>query len=536
MDYLDDLRHFLLRRTCAPGGTEVPPVAIDVASHRRYLISKLGELGNRATIPIGWPGLLDTAGSSGADDYLELFITELAREVGEGSSRPVGASELNRLLHVAAGHEKKARPIAPNKTIEEEALTRHVKRVIDRVHLAADEGMWRLVDRYAFEVRLTRTQNSRTSIGAPGRVLLELPGSDAVRWVLTLEVLQSMGPKDDWRMSRETAHALLRQPSLELTMHHEYDDFLTRQWCHSPCTIKRLAALGLIEFVYPSENGELAVGYRLLERGRILLEELVSEKETPFSALAKALIEDETSLFFESRLGSNHSETRGMAAQANTRHARMIAHEVRNALVPVKTALTALYREAGESSGGAVDRYRSRIDGGIERVFAFAEEQLRVAALIPGGSEVFDALPALRDAVAVAREQGATAVAFEPPESAAFPMLSGTRSRFVMAITNLLRNATQAASLAKDARIELGLRQEGHEGLEILVDDNGPGVPTASRKAIFENGFSGRPGGSGHGLALVREVIETEMQGHVFCEDSPLGGARFRLTLSRRSQ
>jgi signal transduction histidine kinase len=51
------------------------------------------------------------------------------------------------------------------------------------------------------------------------------------------------------------------------------------------------------------------------------------------------------------------------------------------------------------------------------------------------------------------------------------------------------------------------------------------------RRAIFEPGVALRLGGSGQGLALVRQVIEEELGGTVTCEESPLGGARFVLVI-----
>ncbi|WP_425537631.1 ATP-binding protein [Myxococcus fulvus] len=65
------------------------------------------------------------------------------------------------------------------------------------------------------------------------------------------------------------------------------------------------------------------------------------------------------------------------------------------------------------------------------------------------------------------------------------------------------------------------------KAIRITVEDNGPGVPEHMRRAIFDEGVSLRPGGSGLGLALVREVFEKEMKGLVACDASPLGGARF---------
>ena len=61
--------------------------------------------------------------------------------------------------------------------------------------------------------------------------------------------------------------------------------------------------------------------------------------------------------------------------------------------------------------------------------------------------------------------------------------------------------------------------------------DDGPGVPSEHREEIFRQGFALRHGGSGQGLALVREVVEIEMRGAARCEQNDAGGASFVLTL-----
>lgn len=69
----------------------------------------------------------------------------------------------------------------------------------------------------------------------------------------------------------------------------------------------------------------------------------------------------------------------------------------------------------------------------------------------------------------------------------------------------------------------------GHE-LLVIVDDSGPGVPEGRREGLFHGARPTRDGG-GHGLGLVREVVEEEYGGSVHHEASPLGGARFVLRM-----
>jgi signal transduction histidine kinase len=70
-------------------------------------------------------------------------------------------------------------------------------------------------------------------------------------------------------------------------------------------------------------------------------------------------------------------------------------------------------------------------------------------------------------------------------------------------------------------------------GVEIVVDDNGTGIPTEERAAMFERftrGSKASQSGSGLGLALVAQQAELH-GGTASLEDSPLGGTRLLLRL-----
>lgn len=76
---------------------------------------------------------------------------------------------------------------------------------------------------------------------------------------------------------------------------------------------------------------------------------------------------------------------------------------------------------------------------------------------------------------------------------------------------------------------------EANEGVEIIVDDNGTGVPEKERIAVFERfsrGSTASRSGSGLGLALVAQQAELH-GGNASLTHSPLGGARLMLRLSR---
>lgn len=102
--------------------------------------------------------------------------------------------------------------------------------------------------------------------------------------------------------------------------------------------------------------------------------------------------------------------------------------------------------------------------------------------------------------------------------------------RLHQVLMNLLSNACKYAPENSNIDVRL-LRQSGRARVE--VRDQGPGVPAAFQKRLFERFAQAGDGGggssikgSGLGLALVRELIEG-MGGQVGYQDRPGGGACF---------
>lgn len=90
----------------------------------------------------------------------------------------------------------------------------------------------------------------------------------------------------------------------------------------------------------------------------------------------------------------------------------------------------------------------------------------------------------------------------------------------VSAVLNLATNALQAAS--GDLDLELLARRAAGGRAQIVVSDNGPGVPAHIRERIFEPFFTTRARGNGIGLAIVKSVVEAH-QGSVFLAETSCG-------------
>ncbi|RZA30964.1 MAG: two-component sensor histidine kinase, partial [Lysobacteraceae bacterium] len=108
------------------------------------------------------------------------------------------------------------------------------------------------------------------------------------------------------------------------------------------------------------------------------------------------------------------------------------------------------------------------------------------------------------------------------------------RRLLARAVCNLLRNAQKYAG----SRILLSaVRHAGKDAhIEITVDDDGPGIPLEERDKIFEPFYrldrsrDRATGGFGLGLSIARKAVALH-GGTLSAESSPLGGARFVITL-----
>jgi signal transduction histidine kinase len=116
------------------------------------------------------------------------------------------------------------------------------------------------------------------------------------------------------------------------------------------------------------------------------------------------------------------------------------------------------------------------------------------------------------------------------------PPVAGDEERLRQVLVNLGLNALEAVKegglVRVSARVAPGA--DGPEqAVEVLVDDDGPGVPAESRDRIFEPFFTTKAKGSGLGLSIVHAIV-TQHGGRIRAEASPEGGARFVLSLPRK--
>jgi signal transduction histidine kinase len=103
------------------------------------------------------------------------------------------------------------------------------------------------------------------------------------------------------------------------------------------------------------------------------------------------------------------------------------------------------------------------------------------------------------------------------------------RIKLKQAILNLMTNALEASPVG--GHVEVVLRREA-EGVQILVMDQGPGIPDADLDRLFSPFFSTKEKGTGLGLTFAQKIVGLH-HGRLIAQNRPEGGAVFCIELPR---
>ena len=168
---------------------------------------------------------------------------------------------------------------------------------------------------------------------------------------------------------------------------------------------------------------------------------------------------------------------------------------------------------------------------GAERVRDIVEDLRRLSSEGSGEMVDFDLVATAQVAADWVRRGAKSVVALEftgLPEV----LVRGRPGHIQQVVMNLVQNASDALDGLEGGRIRIEARIVG-ERAELLVSDNGPGVPEAVAATIFDPFFTTKAVGKGTGLGLsISHKIVEEHGGRLrLCPETPLGGACFALDL-----
>ncbi len=224
---------------------------------------------------------------------------------------------------------------------------------------------------------------------------------------------------------------------------------------------------------------------------------------------------------------------------ANERFAADVAHELRNPLTSVRSAIETLRRIEDTAKQKRLLQIISEDAVRMDRLIADISDSSKVDAelsrTIAQPVDVAPILSALAELHAATREEGDPQVEIEVPATL---VVRGVEGRLVQVFRNLIGNAVSFSP--RDGKVTVRARPLGGQ-VEITVEDEGPGIPEGKLESIFDRFYSERPHGerfgqhSGLGLSISRQIIEG-LRGRIGAEnrrdaEGRVIGARFLLRL-----
>ncbi len=193
-----------------------------------------------------------------------------------------------------------------------------------------------------------------------------------------------------------------------------------------------------------------------------------------------------------------------------------VSHDLRTPLTRLRLAVALIESHPDLAQDAAeMEADIAEMDRMIEGYLAFARGEGTEQA------QPTDLSSVLEDVANNARRAGAD-IALDPPDDMVIWLRQDAMRR---AITNLVDNARRHAR-----HVSLKVQHAGPRNVEILVDDDGPGIPLAQRETVFRAFTSGAGGGTGLGLTIARDIVRAH-GGEIMLEDSPSGGLRARILL-----
>ena len=226
------------------------------------------------------------------------------------------------------------------------------------------------------------------------------------------------------------------------------------------------------------------------------------------------------------------------AARSVTGLASMLAHEIKNPLSGIRGAAQLLEQSVTADELPLARLVREEVDrivDLIDRVEVFGDDR-------PIEREAINIHVVLDRVKLLAKNGVARNITFSEDYDPSLPPVYGNRDQLIQVFLNLVKNAAEALERTPKGEIRIstafrpgiriavqGVAQRISLPLEIVIEDNGPGVPADLLPILFDPFVTTKANGSGLGLALVAKIVGDH--GGVIDHDSRPGRTRFRVLL-----
>jgi len=232
----------------------------------------------------------------------------------------------------------------------------------------------------------------------------------------------------------------------------------------------------------------------------------------------------------------DRSLTHRTAARSVAGMAQMLAHEIKNPLAGISGAAQLLEMNLDDQDRELTGLIRDE----VERIGKLVSRVEQFGEIGPGRYQAVNIHDVLERACRSAKAGFASHVRFVQEYDPSLPPTLGDADQLMQVMLNLLKNAAEAVpkvggiitvrtSYRAGMKVATPSGQRESLPLQVMIADNGTGVPEELQRHIFEPFVTSKGGGSGLGLALVSKIV-SDHGGVISCESEP-GWTRFRLLL-----
>jgi len=190
-----------------------------------------------------------------------------------------------------------------------------------------------------------------------------------------------------------------------------------------------------------------------------------------------------------------------------------LAHEVRNPLNAAKLQLDVLRRTASHvedpSTRRKIERRTNVVQDELRRLSILLDDFLNLARAQRMEPIRCNASTLLVEVLELRRpEIESQGIEFIEDIDLDSCVLLAERDRLKQVVNNLITNAVEAVASRPQPSIQISSRTLGNERWEVVVIDNGPGVPSEVVGRAFESFVTTKEAGTGLGLAIVQRIVE----------------------------
>jgi signal transduction histidine kinase len=213
--------------------------------------------------------------------------------------------------------------------------------------------------------------------------------------------------------------------------------------------------------------------------------------------------------------------------------AATIAHEVKNPLASIEVMAGLVRRQVAERDD--LRGLLSDIISEAKMANAIVVEVLEFVRPIRLQMDRTSLLKVVEDAIPLAERKiarGGTRIEVAVPGE--LPAIQGDHHQLCQVVTNLLINALEALGGQGAVRISAKMNpsemEEQPPEVELVIADDGPGIPGNIADRVFNPFFTTKPQGSGLGLAIVRKIVDAH-DGRIDVTTRAGEGTAFAVTL-----